>query len=232
MCIYSIKEIYVIEPNKVALNYRNIWLSFSGMVALKVRTGGSKSPGIIRNANYSAFYVSEPFSESNLGANSTHDFVYYNMLRMWRGEDNSFPFNDAHDKTYNVRDGSDWEKTLKPRLHTRLDNSKNIILFLSSITANSRALREEMNYGISTKGLPVIVIYPDYDKKSDIVDSNGNFKKQIKDLWDKLPAFRDNMSSVATLHIPCTKSLITSALNDEDFMVNTMADAKRYFYKL
>lgn len=37
------------EPNKVALNYRNIWLSFSGMVALKVRTGGSKSPGIIMN---------------------------------------------------------------------------------------------------------------------------------------------------------------------------------------
>ena len=34
----------------MALNYRNIWLSFSGMVALKVRTGGSKSPGII-NAN-------------------------------------------------------------------------------------------------------------------------------------------------------------------------------------
>ena len=47
MCSYSIKEIYVIEPN-VALNYRNMWLSFSGMVALKVRTGGSKSPGIIK----------------------------------------------------------------------------------------------------------------------------------------------------------------------------------------
>lgn len=88
-----------------------------------------------------------------------------------------------------------------------------------------------MNYGIGTKGLPVIVIYPDYDKKSDIVDSNGNFNKQIKDLWDKLPAFRDNMASVATLHIPCTKSLITSALNDEDFMVNTMADAKKYYYE-
>ena len=49
MCSYSIKEIYVIEP-KVALNYRNMWLSFSGTVALKVRTGGSKSPGIIKNA--------------------------------------------------------------------------------------------------------------------------------------------------------------------------------------
>ncbi|MCJ8046120.1 hypothetical protein, partial [Blautia sp. NSJ-166] len=47
VCIYSIKEIYVIESNKVALNYRNIWLPFSGMVALKVRTGGSESPGII-----------------------------------------------------------------------------------------------------------------------------------------------------------------------------------------
>ena len=40
------------EPNKVALNYRNIWLSFSGMVALKVRTGGSKSPGIINYLTY------------------------------------------------------------------------------------------------------------------------------------------------------------------------------------
>lgn len=46
MCSYSIKEIYVIEP-KVALNYRNMWLSLSGMMALKVRTGGLKSPGII-----------------------------------------------------------------------------------------------------------------------------------------------------------------------------------------
>ena len=31
----------------MALSYRNIWLPFSGMVALKVRTGGSESPGII-----------------------------------------------------------------------------------------------------------------------------------------------------------------------------------------
>ena len=31
----------------MALNYRNMWLRFSGTVALKVRTGGSKSTGII-----------------------------------------------------------------------------------------------------------------------------------------------------------------------------------------
>lgn len=47
VCTYSIKEIYVIEPLNVALNYRNMWLSFSGMVAPKVQTGGSESPGII-----------------------------------------------------------------------------------------------------------------------------------------------------------------------------------------
>ena len=87
-----------------------------------------------RNGNYSAFYVAEPFNENNLGASSTPDFVYYNLLKAWKGADSTFPFNDSHDKTYNVRDGSDWEKTLKPRLHQRLDNSKNIILFLSSTT--------------------------------------------------------------------------------------------------
>ena len=83
-----------------------------------------------RNGNYAAFYVAPPFQETNLGANSAHDFCYYNMLRMWKGKDPSFPFIDSHQKNYNVRDGSDWERTLKPRLHGRLRNSKNIILFL------------------------------------------------------------------------------------------------------
>jgi len=59
VCIYSIKEIYVIEPNKAALNYRNIWRSFSGMVALKVRTGGSEIPGIIIQAVQSDVFLSD-----------------------------------------------------------------------------------------------------------------------------------------------------------------------------
>ena len=65
-----------------------------------------------RNGNYCAFYVSEPFSESNLSAEATHDFLYYHMLRMWKGKDSSFPFIDSHNKTYNVRDESDWDSTL------------------------------------------------------------------------------------------------------------------------
>jgi hypothetical protein len=97
--------------------------------------------------NYSAFYVDEPFNASALGAYATHDFVYYNPLKAWKGRDTLFPFCDAHQTTYSVRDASSWEYTLKPRLHERLRNSKNIILFLSSNTRASRALNEEMEYG-------------------------------------------------------------------------------------
>lgn len=184
-----------------------------------------------RNGNYSAFYVSEPFSETNLRASATKDFVSYNLLRAWKAADTTFPFVDSHDKNYNVRDGSDWEKTLKPRLHDRLNKSKNIILFLSSVTRNSRALREEMTHGISASGLPVIVVYPEYGEKSDIINcSSRTIKQQIKNLWDNLPAFRDSMTSVPTIHIPNKKELIRRALNDTNFMVNSKCDAGVYFF--
>ena len=184
-----------------------------------------------RNGNYSAFYVAEPFSESNLGAYSTRDFVYYQLLRTWKGKDSTFPFNDSHNKNYNVRDGSDWEKTLKPRIRERLRNSKNIILFLSSITKSSRALREEIDYGINIQGLPVIVVYPDCSEKSDIINcSSKTIRQVIENMWNKLPIFRDSMSEVPTLHIPMKKSLIRSALEDTDFMVNTKREPGTFSY--
>ncbi len=184
-----------------------------------------------RNGNYTAFYVAEPFSESNLGAHSTKDFVYYNLLRAWKGDDSSFPFIDSHNKNYNVRDGSDWEKTLKPRIRDRISNSKNLILFLSSITKNSKALREEVDYGINTKGLPVIVVYPEYSEKSDIINcSSKAIRQQIKNLWDKLPIFRDSMEEVPTVHVPNRKLLIREALENEDFMVSTKCDPDIFFF--
>lgn len=168
--------------------------------------------------NYSAFYVSEPFSETNLGANAAKDFVYYNMLRAWKGSDSSFPFYDAHQTTYNVRDDSSWEYTLKPRLHERLRNSKNIILFLSENTHYSRALKEEIDYGINVLGLPVIVIYLDYKCNSSIADGNKpNWR--ARNLWEKLPVFKDNMHKVPTVHVPMDKKFITKALNDSDFTI-------------
>jgi len=185
-----------------------------------------------KTGNYCAFYVKTPFKESNLGAHTAKDFVYYNMLRAWKGKDSAFPFIDSHDKNYNVRDDSDWEATLKPRLRDRLNKSKNIILFLSSDTVSSRALMEEIDFGINTNGLPVIVIYPEYSEKSDIVNCEaGTIEKKIKDLWDNLPIFRDSMKNVPTIHIPLNKTLIESALKDKDYMVATKADTGRHFYK-
>ncbi|MGZ0018151.1 TIR domain-containing protein [Nitrosomonas sp. wSCUT-2] len=173
-----------------------------------------------RNGNYTAFYVTEPFSASALGAYATKDFCYYNMLRAWKGNDSSFPFNDSHDKTYNVRDNSDWETTLKPRLRERLRNSKNIVLLLSSNTANSRALREEIDYGINDQGLPVIVIYPEYDTKESLL-LNDSLKQSVKNLWNNLPIFRDSMNKVPTLHIPIKKEIIEASLKNSDFMLLT-----------
>ena len=185
-----------------------------------------------RNGNYSAFYVSEPFSESSLGAHATKDFVYYSMLRAWKGGDSTFPFIDSHNKNYNVRDGSNWELTLKPRIRERIRGSKNIILFLSSLTKSSRAIREEIDYGINNQELPVIVVYPEYSEKSDIINCNSEtIRKQIIDLWDNLPIFRNSMHNVPTMHVPNKKNLILSALNDSDFMVSTKCAAGTYFYK-
>jgi len=185
---------------------------------------------VYRNGNYAAFYVAEPFSQSALSAHATKDFCYYSMLRAWKGSDASFPFNDSHDKTYNVRDNSDWEATLKPRLRERLRNSKNIVLFLSSNTANSRALREEVDYGINDQELPIIVVYPEYDTKESLL-TNGNLKQSVKNLWDKLPIFRDLMSSVPTLHIPFKKDIIEMSLNNKDFMLATKTTPDIYRYK-
>ena len=49
----------------MALNYRYTWLSISGKVAPKVRTGGSESPGIIKNG------MPRVFRESKINLNIT-----------------------------------------------------------------------------------------------------------------------------------------------------------------
>lgn len=177
-----------------------------------------------RNGNYSAFYVAEPFSDSNLKAYATHDFVYYQMLRAWKAEDYTFPFIDSHEKTYNVRDSSSWEGTLKPRLHKRLRNSKNIILFLSSETKESKALNEEIEYGVGYLGLPVIVVYPDFDP----IAANGAFNDFVFTLWNNLPVFERLMLSVPTLHIPMKKECLTKALLCSDYTVQSKCKPRCY----
>lgn len=184
---------------------------------------------VVRNGNYAAFYVAEPFSSTALGAHATPDFLYYNQLRMWKGADSKFPFIDSHDKTYSVRDGSDWESTLKPRLRERLRASKNIVLFLSKSTLASRALSEEIDYGINSEGLPIIVVYPDFNSKASL-RSGDSFAPGITSLWNKVPIFKSSMSNVPTIHVPLLKDVVSLALSNSDFMLNTKASASAYYY--
>jgi hypothetical protein len=182
-----------------------------------------------RNGNYCAFYVAEPFHESSLAAHATKDFVYYNMLRAWKAKDVAFPFVDSHTKTYSVRDGSNWEKTLKPRLRERLQSSKNIVLFLSDSTIGSTALNEEIEYGIDSQGLPVIVIYPGYNTKESLL-LNGSLRAEVKALWGRLPIFKKLIDKVPTLHVPLNQSLIAKSLNDPNFSVLTKVAPAIYRY--
>jgi hypothetical protein len=56
-------------------------------------------------------------------------------------------------------------------------------------------------------------VYPEYSEKSEIITcSSETFKKQIKDLWDKLPVFKNSMDKVPTLHIPMKKTLLSHLL--------------------
>ena len=178
--------------------------------------------------SYSAFYVSEPFAPSSLGAYATHDFCHYQMLKAWKGKDSSFPFYNAHETTYNVRDNSNWEQTLKPRLRERLRNSKNIILFLSSKTKNSRALREEIDYGVNVLKLPIIVVYPEFTTYSELLSVSGQFKNEVTQLWDNLPIFRDSKRNIPVLHVPLNKSLLHNALLNKGFTVQSPLESKDY----
>ena len=118
---------------------------------------------------------------------------------------------------------------ITPRLRARLKLSKNIILFLSSSTISSRALREELDYGINQQKLPVIVIYPEYKTKESLLN-DGALKKTVRTLWGKIPVFRDSMLHVPTLHIPMDQTLIRAALGDSDFKLATKTKADIYHY--
>lgn len=184
-----------------------------------------------RIGNYCAFYVTQLGNDSNLAFNAVKDFVYYNMLRAWKGNDSTFPFTDSHGANYNVRDTSDWETTLRPRLRDRINKSQNLIFFLSKDTKNSKAVREEINHAINVNEIPIIVVYPDFKDKSDIINCGSKtLKKNIIDMWEQVPIFKESKSKVPVLHLPYKKELIRRALSNQDFRFSTKTKPNDYFY--
>lgn len=183
-----------------------------------------------KNGNYTAFYVDEPFVEGK-SVVAAPDFCYYNLLKAWNAGDSNFHFVDSHEKTYQVRDGSDFVSTLVPRIRARLRNSKNIILFLSSHTKQSKALKEEIEYGALELGLPIIVVYPELKKNSEI-HSNNSPTLYVRNLIEThLPILKKAMEKVPTAHILLNKSNINASINFDKLTVNGKEKICFYGYK-
>ncbi|MDV2469819.1 TIR domain-containing protein [Acinetobacter chinensis] len=189
-----------------------------------------------KNGNYAAFYVAdeELVTKNPSSAHFVKDFNYYQMFKAWKAKDSSFPFNDSHEKTYNVRDTSNWD-TLKGRLRERLNNSKNIILFLSENTTPSRALTEEIEYAIDYLELPLIIVYVDIKSVGDIFyRTNNNYwlSQSVINLKKRLPILKDCHNKVPCLHIPLRKEVIIKALSSKNFMLATKRDSGNYIYNV
>lgn len=182
-----------------------------------------------RNGTYTAFYVDEPYIDGK-SAVTAYDFCYYNLLKAWKSKDPYFNFIDSHEKTYQVRDQSDFVSTLVPRIRERLRNSKNIILFLSSHTKQSRALKEEIEYGALVLGLPIIVVYPELGSNIQI-NVNGNLTQYVNNLIDNnLPILRKAMENVPTAHILLNKDDINSCIVFDPLTIGGKINKSIYTY--
>ena len=184
-----------------------------------------------RTGTYVAFYVDET-TKANNNVQTAKDLCNYRTIEMWKATTDDFHFINSHDKTYEVRDDSAYETLLK-RLKERLNLSKNMVLLLSSITKQSRALKDEIDYAAKL-GLPIIVVYVDFDSNDD-VRLDGSLTKKAKDYWNKLPALKIKIESkeITTLHIPFLKEYVQIALDDSDLTINgkDKNNNSTFFYK-
>lgn len=156
-----------------------------------------------RNGTYVAFNA----GGTNIPTES--DIKYYNLIKAWTERDDDFGFINSHDKTCAVRDSSCLE-TLKRRLVERLNNSKNLLLILSSETNDTDSLVNfEIEYALDKCKIPVIVAYTGVDTK---ISSIAN----LQQMWPSCLKKRLNStnSEARSIHIPFKKELIMNAISE------------------
>ena len=104
------------------------------------------------------------------------------------------------------------------------------ILFLSSHTQQSKALKEEIEYGAMDLGLPIIVVYPEFKTNSQI-HNEGKLTDEVQTLIaDNLPILNKAMKVVPTAHILMNKSNINSCINYEELTVQGKKNTHTYYY--
>lgn len=152
-----------------------------------------------RNGTYVAFHAGGTTDPT------ASDIKYYNMMKAWDASKSiEFSFTDSHDKTSSVRDSSK-RATLERRLKERLNNSKHLVLILTSNTRNDTDwVPFEIQYAIDDCKIPVIAVYPDYR----VVVAPGG----LSHLWPSALASRISNSQAHVIHIPFAQAPLLDAI--------------------
>lgn len=134
------------------------------------------------------------------------DMKYYGLLQSWDASKKyDFTFSNSHEKTYSVRDTSELE-TLKARLLTRLKDSKHLLLIATEFASINRGLLNwEIEKAIDVYELPIIVVYPGYEKITQ--------PHLLSDRWPESLKTRITKELVKTIHIPFKQKIIEAAID-------------------
>jgi hypothetical protein len=138
---------------------------------------------------------------------TANDMKYYGLLQAWNKANHfDITFSDSHKKTYSVQDSS-LITTLKARLLERLKHSKQLVLIATEFASVNRGLLNwEIEKAVEVYGLPVIVIYPGFEK---ILNTNALRNR----LPSKLIEDIDN-NTVKTINIPFKQKVIEHTIKE------------------
>lgn len=169
-----------------------------------------------RNGTYVAFHAGGTTDPT------ASDIKYYNMMKMWNANNAiDFDFTNSHDKTSAVRDSSK-RTTLERRIKERLNNSKNLVLILTSITKNDTDwVPFEIRYAVDDCDLPIIATYPDYRA---ILHPN-----LLSDYWPQALASRIGNANANVIHIPFAKEPLLSAIGQFSVHAGKLNGAYIYY---
>jgi len=133
------------------------------------------------------------------------DMKYYGLLQAWNNANHfDLTFSDSHKKTYSVQDTS-LITTLKARLLERLKNSKHLVLIATEFASVNRGLLNwEIEKAVEVYGLPIIVVYPGFEK----INAPNALRNRLP---SKLIEYIDN-DKVKTIHIPFKQKVIENTI--------------------
>jgi hypothetical protein len=153
-----------------------------------------------RNGTYVAFHAGGTTDPT------ASDIKYYNIMKAWDANDSiAFTFSNSHDKTSAVRDSSMYP-TLITKLKQRLNNSKNIVLIITSLTKkDTDGVPFEVRYGVDRCSLPIIAAYPGYN----MIQKPA----ALSNLWPIALKTRIEKSLVDVIHIPFAKNSVFDAIS-------------------